>query len=71
MNSAPSIIVLTYGILSKFIYMNKILDFFNKISGLLIFLIFVIILVGHLHHRHHRGWMHDRPRAYQDSVNKK
>jgi hypothetical protein len=37
--------------------MNKIFDFFNKISGLLLFLIFLVVLMEHLHHGHfwHKG----------------
>jgi len=36
--------------------MKKILDFFNRIMGLMIFLIFLIVLIEHLHGRHH--WRH-------------
>jgi hypothetical protein len=38
--------------------MNKILDFFNRISGLMVFLILLIVFITHfqLAHRHHRPW---------------
>lgn len=38
--------------------MNKMLDFFNKISGLLIFLIFLLLLIEHVHHGHFRSRGH-------------
>ncbi|HXB43835.1 MAG TPA: hypothetical protein VNV85_07250, partial [Puia sp.] len=52
--------------------MNKLLAFFNKIMGLVIFLIFLVVLMEHIHHGHfwHRG--HQRPmggrQAYGDSI---
>ena len=38
--------------------MKKILDFFNRISGLMVFLILLIVFITHfqLAHRHHRLW---------------
>ena len=33
--------------------MNKLLGFFNKIMGLVVFLIFFIVLIEHIHHAHH------------------
>jgi hypothetical protein len=40
--------------------MNKVLAFFNKIMGLIIFLIFLIVLMEHLHHAHFGRWGHHR-----------
>jgi len=43
---------------------NKVLDFFNQIRGLLIFLIFVLLLMEHLHHGHfHNRGHHQRVEA--------
>jgi len=36
--------------------MKKILDFFNRITGLMVFLILLIVLINHLHGHHH--WRH-------------
>ena len=33
--------------------MNKVLDFFNKIMGLMVFLIFIVVFMEHIHHAHH------------------
>ncbi len=30
--------------------MKKLLEFFNRIAGLIVFLIFLILLIEHLHH---------------------
>ncbi len=59
--------------------MNKVLDFFNKIMGLIVFLIFLIVLMEHLHHAHHHGMRHlaggrvsgDTAKVYSDSSGKK
>jgi len=40
--------------------MNKILEFFNKISGLVIFLIFLVVFMEHIHHAHFGRWGHHR-----------
>jgi hypothetical protein len=63
--------------------MDKILNFFNKIMGLMIFLIAVtlIVLLFHLGH-HGRGWHHRHfkdgygnkdsiTKSYRDSADKK
>jgi len=62
--------------------MDKILKFFNKIMGLMVFLIAVTLIVLLFHHRHHgRDWHHrhfkDGPgnkdsviKSYRDSANK-
>ncbi|MFI5156404.1 MAG: hypothetical protein ACHQEM_09470 [Chitinophagales bacterium] len=36
--------------------MKKILEFFNRITGLMVFLILVLALISHFHGRHH--WRH-------------
>jgi hypothetical protein len=48
------------------------LDFFNRISGLIIFLIFLIVFIGHIHHAHFGRWGHHRNFAghplYRDTL---
>ncbi len=54
--------------------MNKVLDFFNKISGVMIFLILLIVFITHLQiaHFHHHGkrWHHDGRDSLSSPVNK-
>lgn len=39
--------------------MNKILAFFNKIMGLMVFLLVVLLALSFMRHGHHRhGWHH-------------
>ncbi|HEY1870022.1 MAG TPA: hypothetical protein VGG71_03135 [Chitinophagaceae bacterium] len=57
--------------------MDKFLGFFNKISGLLVFLILVLLAVNHFHHHHsHRMGGHghqgrDSVKTYTDSTGRK
>jgi hypothetical protein len=45
---------------TQIIFMNKMLEFFNKISGLIIFLIFIVVFMEHIHHAHLGRWGHHR-----------
>jgi uncharacterized membrane protein len=45
--------------------MNRVLGFFNKISGLMIFLIFLVVFMEHIHHAHH--WFRSKHEHFKRS----
>lgn len=63
--------------------MNRVLEFFNKIMGVMVFIIGIAVIFLLIHHGHHHGGWHHRHfrghqgtkdslyKPYSDSVNRK